>query len=226
MEDIENSKENTSSFEDFMDGKRINWDDITKPINRPRGILSQTDRQYLFGEKEYKHPQSESNRRQEIRERIESGILDFTLLLLLLPTNERKKLFSGFSGAQKSIVLEFMISFVYLLLGEDTDRFEKIIEDGIFACSAIDPQDQQTEKVTNVDVTIEIESDPDVDAIYQKFKNDTGTRLTPTEIGILVRNGKIDSDDLDALSRPANRKQRIEAALTEITSDMTSEDDV
>jgi len=47
---------------------------------RPRGLLAQVDREYIRGEKEYNHRQSEYDREQTIKERVRNGVRDITIL--------------------------------------------------------------------------------------------------------------------------------------------------
>jgi len=73
---------------------------ILTPEDRPRGILSPTDREYLCGHKEYAQPQTDANRRQAIRERVVNGLEDFALLSVLLePGSGRRS--SRSSGRRK-----------------------------------------------------------------------------------------------------------------------------
>lgn len=49
-------------------------------FDRNRGLLSEVDRKFLAGEKEYAHRQTASDRRAEIKNRVQNAILDFTVL--------------------------------------------------------------------------------------------------------------------------------------------------
>jgi len=89
------------------------------PEDRPRGILSKTDREYLCGLKEYAQPQTDANRRQDIRERVENGLKDFALLWMLLEQDEREKVFDGLGEDGTNEVIESMVTFAYLGIGRD-----------------------------------------------------------------------------------------------------------
>jgi hypothetical protein len=73
---------------DSPEAKRLN--PVTK--ERPRGILSPTDREYLAGESDLE-PQSERRRRQLIRERGFNAILDFWLLYDYLEDRDLEQVF-------------------------------------------------------------------------------------------------------------------------------------
>ncbi|WP_158056007.1 hypothetical protein [Halorussus halophilus] len=167
--------------------------------DRPRGILSEADRDYLCGEKEYKHAQSEANRRQEIRERITNGLEDFILLWVLLDERERTKIFEEMGDNRLKDSLAGMVAFTYLGLDQDADRLEDIIENGVYFGSNIDESGRWAGEAIDVDASIDIEYNPDVGGIYKRFKEGKGHQLTPAEIGVLVREGKLDGADINSL---------------------------
>ena len=173
---------------------------FTSVPNRPRGILSTVDREYLAGLKEYEHPQSESNRKQEIRDRVINAIQDFPILVQMLGAEERKKIFNDeISEWELQASLESIISFLYLGLDEDSEEVEKIIENGIYTGANLSKMGRWSGEVVDVDANIDIDRRPDRSEIFQKFQQGKTGELTPAEIGILVRSGQIDGDDLDEL---------------------------
>lgn len=168
--------------------------------NRPRGILSTTDREYLLGQKEYEHPQSEANRKQDIRERVINAFQDFLILTLMLSEKERKKIFNDeISEKLLQYSLESMVSFVYLGLEEDIKELEKIIEMGVYSGANLSKISHWSGEVVDVDTLIDLERRPDRSEVIQKLEQGKTDQLTPAEIGILVRSGKLDESDLDKL---------------------------
>jgi len=171
--------------------------------DRPRGILSHTDREYLCGQREYKHKQSESNRKQDIRERTANALEDFFLLGLLLDEAEREKIFNKeIDDENLNALLEWMITFAYLGLNQDEDRLEDIIEKGVYVGANFEKGDRWSGEATDVDVSINIEYNPNVDKLYDQLQEGDGDQLTPAEIGVLVQAGKIDTEDLEKLREP------------------------
>jgi len=83
---------------------------ILTPEDRPRGILSPTDREYLCGHKEYAQPQTDANRRQAIRERVVNGLEDFALLSVLLEPGEREKVFAELGQEETDEALASMVA--------------------------------------------------------------------------------------------------------------------
>ena len=167
---------------------------------RPRGILSTADREYLVGQREYEHSQSEANRKQEIRERIVNAFQDFSLLTTQLDEEEREKVFSeSLSEGSIENPLASVISFLYLGLDGDLGELETIIEEGIYKGANFSKVGQLSGEVADVDASINVERRPDRSEIIEKFEEGNTHQLTPAEIGILVRSGQLDEDDLREL---------------------------
>lgn len=180
-----------------------------KPVDRPRGILTPTDRDYLCGQKDYSHNQTELNRQQSIRERITEGIRDFDLLWLLLDESEREKIIATFESEEIDISFSSIVSFIYLGLDRDTDHMENIIEQGVYQAINYDRSGRWSGGANNVSVSIDIDRHPDVEELYTQFKKKGGDQLTPAEIGSLVQAGKLDSEDLQALEDTTSRFPKI-----------------
>jgi len=68
-------------------------------VNR---ILTKTEREFLRGEKEYADEKSETNKMQNIRERVFQSLTDFELLAEELPEEERQKIFEQLSEESES----------------------------------------------------------------------------------------------------------------------------
>lgn len=58
-------------------------DEVPMTEERPRGIFTPTDREFITGEKEYDNKQSERDARYRIRERAYNGLLDLKLVFSL-----------------------------------------------------------------------------------------------------------------------------------------------
>lgn len=164
------------------------------PEERPRGILSKTDRDYLCGLKDYAQPQTDANRRQDIRERVKNGLKDFALLWMFLERKERDKIFEALGEEGTDEVIESMIGFAYLSLDQDTTRFEECIERGVLGAANADKMFRSAGRATDVDASIDIEYTPDLDKLYQRFQE--GGQLSDADVGLLVRAGKLDLTDL------------------------------
>lgn len=167
------------------------------PEDRPRGMLSPTDRDYLCGLKEYAQPQTDANRRQDIRERVENGLKDFALLWMFLERDEREKVFDELGEDGTDEVIASMIAFAYLGIDQDTTRLEECIERGVLAAANADKLFRSAGRATDADVSINIEYNPDAKKLYRRFKE--GAQLSDAEVGVLVRSGKLDTEDVEEL---------------------------
>jgi len=167
--------------------------------DRPRGILSPTDRDYLCGLKEYAQPQTDANRRQDIRERIENGLKDFALLWMFLERDEREKLFEELGEDGTDEVIASMVAFAYLGLDQDTARIEERIERGVLDAANADKLFRSAGRATDADVSINIEYNPDVDKLYRRFEE--GGQLSDADVGVLVRSGKLDAEDVKEIQK-------------------------
>ena len=166
--------------------------------DRPRGVLSKVDREFMLGLKDYAHKQSRANRRQTIRERVEHSLYDFTLLWLILPPLERNRVLDAMDDTDATASVEALITFAYLSVDQNVTELERRIENGVLAGASYDPEGKEDGKVTNVSASLDIEYQPGIDELKTKLQEQSD-ELTPEEIGILVRTGEIDPEDLEAL---------------------------
>lgn len=171
---------------------------LLTPEDRPRGILSPTDRDYLCGLKEYAQPQTDANRRQAIRERVVNGLKDFALLSLFLESDERAKVFEELGPDETDDTLASMIAFAYLGIEGDRPRLETCIEHGVLQGANVNKLFQSAGRATDADVSISVEYNPDVKKLYRRLED--GKELTDAEIGALVRAGKIGGEEIEELA--------------------------
>ena len=81
-----------------------------------RGLLTNTDREWLQGDKQYKNKQTELNKRQDIRNRVFEAFDDFALLAEELPREDRKKIFERLHEESETNCVEEvspLIEFIY-----------------------------------------------------------------------------------------------------------------
>jgi len=198
--------EGAKGLDEGSDGLKIS------PEDRPRGILSPTDREYLCGHKEYAQPQTDANRRQDIRERVKNGLKDFALLWLFLDRKEREKLFDDLGEQETDEVIESMVSFAHLGLARDKTRMEERIQRGVLGAENADKLFRSGGRASDVDVSIDVEYDPDIEKLYERFEK--GQELTDSEIGVLVRSGRFEASEIENLQ---NTKTRFPGGTEEST---------
>lgn len=173
-------------------------------LERPRGILSKTDRKYLAGLKDYKHEQSELNRKQEIRQRAQNSLRDFALLTNHLSNKEKGKIFSSFEEDELEELLSIVLMFIYQGTGRDISQLESIIKSGLMSDISLAAGRPRVIDIKSISVDIDIEMEPDIDDAYDRF--DRGEILSPEEIGLLVRNGRLSTEEIQELDRSGPRE--------------------
>jgi len=170
-------------------------------LDRPRGILSKTDRKYLVGYQEYEHEQSELNRKQEIRKRIRNGLQDFELLENYHDLDQREKVFDELGETELDHYVASVISYLYKSSQGDIKWLKDNIHTGVFKGITTYQDGAPLGDIKSISVDIEIEYEPDVNQIYKKFKNTDEELLTAEEVGLLVRHGKLSEEDIKELDR-------------------------
>jgi hypothetical protein len=208
-----------------------NWPDLSEEImadrgrylnpelftlDRPRGILSKTDREYLVGKREYEHKQSELNRKQEIRKRVKNGLKDFELLDNYHSIDQREQVLDNTDESKLDHYVISLISYLCKSSGCDIEWLEENIQAGMYKGITTFSGGSLRGDIESVSVDIDIQYVPDIDKIYEKFTNPDAKTLTPGEIGLLVRHGKLSKEDIEELDRsgpgelPAKLERRME----------------
>lgn len=177
------------------------------PEERERGILTDVDRQFLLGVKDYKTRQQNSERRGIIRDRIVNAIRDLSYFSKL-DEDYRQRVFSavenetGRGELRESVAA--LIQFLYLGIDADLEWFEETIAHGISNAERELQNDGTYYPGSSVDagvnVDIEVTRGYDVDEIEERLRAGQDHTLTPAEVGVLVREGRIDDEDIWDLS--------------------------
>lgn len=163
---------------------------------RPRGILSQADREYLRGEKEFGWEQSASNARARIRERVVEAFRDFQLLETL-EDRDREMVFEELSPGEVAACTADLLEFVYRGVGYDASALEQIVARAVYNGEMGVSRSEHSGRVQDVQASIEIERAPNVEEVYERYQSDGWAQLTNAELGLLLRRGKLDQTDLD-----------------------------
>jgi len=157
---------------------------------RKNALLTQGQREYLRGEKEFKNEQSERDIRYEIRERIKDGLLDFELLADELEPRDRKQIFKDVRPAalrgDEHVNVDEMpqrdemeglvhtVAFLYLAARDADLPFEKVVELGISEANFERPF-----VPSDVEVRIDERVEFDYEEIFDKVER--GERLSEIE---------------------------------------------
>jgi hypothetical protein len=148
--------------------------------DRPRGLLAPVDRKFLIGEKKYDHRQSAYNRREEIRERVENGFLDFCTLAEEMDLTERAKIFGAQRPREERAVLEDgiadLIRFLYLGLGRS--RFEQVLREGV-QNAEVDLGTAEIPQTTRVELTVDPQQDYSLEETVRHIESQEWHKIDP-----------------------------------------------
>lgn len=175
--------------------------------DRPRGVLTQADREFLRGKKEFASKQSRRDARYRIRQRIRHAILDFSVILYHLGKRDRRQIFDEYSDNTpdrdpsnlsldevRGLVENTMfasgvsdtIAFLYLGIGDVNLSFEPVLESAIEAA-----EEERGYVLENVSVDITVSrTRPDTEQLRQKLESGEG--LTEDELKALIRSGEFE----------------------------------
>lgn len=138
---------------------------------RPRGILTKEDREYLVGEKDLSD-QAERDTRYRIRERVKNAVWDFHLLTTFHEQRDRERVFEAF--ADRPTFIRDIISYIFLgFLDHNPDRdealakFKQLLSDAI--SQVLEDRDYLIDNV-NVEISVEARQ-PDIDELIQKVED-------------------------------------------------------
>ena len=179
------------------------WDD--PPDNRPRGFLTEADRQFLRGESEIEsQSHSERKARERIRNRIFHAFIDFSLVAQFLEDRDRKQIFSNPNRSSgKELALWngaiHTLAFIYeRLKDEENYDFKYSLNAAILAVE----QRPGTIAFEPLDITFEVDTSGVVDL---------GT------IGEKLRSGRLDAlsaKELDAVEFALKRDVKREDGIS------------
>lgn len=185
------------------------WEEI---YQRERGVLSDADRQFVAGVADLGSSQSRSNARRRIRERVREAILDAEYLLEL----DEKQLQKVRESFDDPVLFDYQtgqwLAFLFELVGGDINRFESRIESALRVSGVLDPESPPEGtgyeyEVGDVDVSIDVEYTRDLDSIEEQFREGEARNLSPTQIGMLARSGRLDAEDLEEIHRVAQEEE-------------------
>jgi phosphopantothenate synthetase len=165
-------------------------------VDRPRGILSPRDREYLLGEADIEPTsQAARNVRAAIRERLENAILDFTLLFQHLEERDREKVFDELVGERPPQDADYAmmpqgvchaIALLYLEHRHTEDFAATVLE-------ALREVANKRDEFREIEVSITFKSEMDIDELEQRL---TEGELTIRDVGQHYNDGRISLDSL------------------------------
>lgn len=191
---------------------------VTPPDNlrgRDRGFLSESDREFLCGDwsTDSDYPQQvRSNNKARIRNRTVNAFRDLPFLLSL-DADQREKVFEELGRSDVRADLGALVAFVYLASGKDRELIEEGVADGIYTAEhEVPPADPEKGEVQDVGVYLDVEYAPNADDIYRRFQEKGPSALSAGEIGILVQESKLSTEELTELNKPEDVRRAENAA--------------
>lgn len=184
------------------------------------GFLTERDRKFLRGEKEYTGENAKQMRyqaRRAIRERTRAAFRDFSLLYATLDENERKKIFNvaddpldvdgGLSRETRDGITD-TLGFLYLsLTGEVGEEFSRLTQPGVPEFeSALEQAISQAEHdrrpdhngpgpFVSTELTVDVDTEVDVAAAAEKLARGDTWRLSEAELRALVQTAYDNTND-------------------------------
>lgn len=163
---------------------------------RSRGILSEIDRKYLLGEKQYGHRQTRYDRERAIRERVVEALLDFALLYEYLPERDRQRIFNELAERDGAdIAFASVFAFLYHGSLEQEVRhfdFGKLLEIGVREGEyRQQPEFLRDRRAINVVFYVESDSlfdqNVDISRIVRKIEQGRWHELTDKDLRHFIR---------------------------------------
>jgi len=185
---------------------------------RDRGFLSSSDREFLCGDwsTDSEYPQQvRSNNKARIRERAVNAFKDIPSLLAL-DADQRAKVYEELGRSDVRADLGALVAFVYLASDKDRELIEEAVADGIYTAeSEVPPTDHEKGEVEDVSVLLDVEYAPNADDIYRRFQEKGPSSLSSGEIGILVQESKLSTEELIELNKTQDIR-RAEGAAADV----------
>ena len=176
-----------------------------------RGILTESDEDWLHGETEYEHRQTDANKRAEIRERVTAALLDFEELNEYWTEDGRRRVLEEIDDPEA--VAADIIEFLYVLLNERAADPEEMVGSQAVGnalafrralSSGVRNGKQHFGSITDrvlIDSNVELFETPSEDDLQQELNTDQWRKLNEH-----VR-GAIETDDDEVIDKAEAVKQ-------------------
>ena len=164
-------------------------------LDRPRGLLTEADREYLSGTSDLE-PQSHGERRarERIRRRVKHALLDFEILFYCLEDRDIEQIYEQpdrVFQAVSSATPEF-IGFLVRRTGEK--MFDREVKKGVTRYL------EREGWFADVDVSIKINYRARIDEAAERVPEEDVEELTVSDLRLLERADVIDKDRLEELA--------------------------
>jgi hypothetical protein len=172
------------------------WEEQYK---RPNALLTDTDRRFLLGRKQYKNERSVSERRGFIRQRLLHGIIDIPLLAEITD-RQRGKLLDELQGNVAPGVVEFaameFIALMYEFTDGDTNWLDERIKGGVRRGYVRMHADEDLHGRPQITTETTVKEPWNIDEIEERFRSSGPNALSAEEKWILHTERGVPTDDL------------------------------
>ncbi|QSW99626.1 hypothetical protein [Haloterrigena alkaliphila] len=155
--------------------------------DRPRGILTPSDRDFLLGRKTDYTDHSKKQKRNRIRRRVRNAVLDFSILFECMEERDRETVFDPDDEDRDAYTqgITDMLAFLHLgTMGYHTP-FKDMLSEGVG--KAEQRLAGSNYRMVNVEFNVEPVGQIDVDDVIEKLENEEFAQLTDEELRAFVR---------------------------------------
>ncbi|USZ71010.1 hypothetical protein [Natronosalvus halobius] len=155
--------------------------------DRPRGILTPSDRDFLLGRKTDYTDHSKKQKRNRIRRRVRNAVLDFSILFAYMEERDRETVFDPDDEDRDAYTqgITDVLAFLHLgTMGYHTP-FKDMLSEGVG--KAEQRLAGSNYRMVNVEFNVEPVGQIDVDAVIEKLENEEFAQLTDEELRAFVR---------------------------------------
>ncbi|AXR77157.1 hypothetical protein [Natrarchaeobaculum sulfurireducens] len=155
--------------------------------DRPRGILTPSDRDFLLGRKTDYTDHSKKQKRNRIRRRVRNAVLDFSILFEYLEERDRNTVFDPDDDERDAYTqgITDMLAFLHLgTMGYHTP-FKDMLSEGVG--KAEQRLAGSNYRMVNVEFNVDPVGQIDVDEVIEKLENEEFAQLTDEELRAFVR---------------------------------------
>jgi len=161
--------------------------ELAVDADRPRGILTPSDRDFLLGRKTDYTDHSRKQKRNRIRRRVRNAILDFSILYECLEDRDRKTVFDPDDADRESYTrgITDMLGFLHLGTVGYHAPFKDMLTAGVTKSEQRLAGSEY--RMVSVEFTVEPVGQIDVDEVIAKIEADEFERITDEELRAFVR---------------------------------------
>ena len=155
--------------------------------DRPRGILTPSDRDFLLGRKTDYTDHSKKQKRNRIRRRVRNAILDFSILFEYMEERDRETVFDPDDEDRDAYTqgITDMLAFLHLgTMGYHTP-FKDMLSEGVG--KAEQRLAGSNYRMVNVEFNVDPVGQIDVDDVVDKLEHEEFAQLTDEELRAFVR---------------------------------------